>query len=1215
MSSGSTGIRKRRTPEDRITEAIDGVADAYLRKARKYSDRALSQGGALGNGPVYGSNNPGTNSLPTSGGAMIGSIAFNPALVRVEDGRINIEPDQDGLSKASSYMLVTGQGSPDDLLFIDGADKNGQYLILQGTESQILVLKAATILSIDSISGVGTVTVVTSADHNMLTGAKANILDTDNFNISNVTVTVIDSITFTYSALGSIFPETKGIVQNGNILTPDGNDVTLNATVAPNGIPVATLIFDPSVEGFGAWRLVSVSEVSGTAGDFLRTSGGVMFGPIAYDPDFVFVDSDGRVPITSSYLQSTAPVAPNNEVFFFDGALFNGQQLVYQVTNQTIQVIKNGVFKNISNIVGNDTDNIITVTIDDTSLLVTGDTVNINSTTTFDIDDAIITITGSTTFTYDLGSIGSSTPGTSGTVQRGNIVMPDDQDLTLDSNISTLGVAIATFVFDPTIGGGSWRLTSSTVSSGGGGLTEPIILTPNVITQQTAPTVSVIDWSKNPNILTMTADTVFDFSNLPPSGKYEGVLVIIDVNEIGDFATPIWPLSLTNPPVVSTVAGTRTSVMLYTIDGGTVVTHATSVGSSSGGEFFGPWTGNHNAGLQDLLNLNNIDFDGGSSTIQGLFNLDFFQASQSINSLGEGLSYQVDTNQDHNFLGGGSTIAKFENNSGVLQLNMSSHIINNAKSILFAGIETFPGNTYGIGIDGTNSNLEYNVPTGESHDFNINDVSQVRIDSSGIIVDPTNLPTGRVSTPILQLNVPTSNPLVVGQFTQDGTDVFIFSGAIARNLSDIGVQSSIEDGNVVLSVEEVTTSQPKLLLSNGANLQYTLQVNSSNIGFIDYRGFTAAPLEQWNVFWDDSQVTLSVNKIIQFERFFSGNSAGTSGTQYAQYGFLTAGFADGVENGKIIFDVTSKGTSNAVGTNNSYSIIGGAGLINTNTLHSFRGSMILESDQTEEEAILRLTRNDTTMTVDDVALGTIQFRGEDSAGNDTEYGSISVEAADVSDTSENGRFAVDLINGTGIDRMIVADSLTNEIKFAPTSNFDYIFDTTGFFLTNVDASPSMNDILPPINFIVNDSGAKTTYAKIRAELENVTDAGRLISTVRANGGDIDFMKTVGRSGTSKADIEFLTGTILKASSGGVISYFINDEPDNLDSGGSLGTLQMPVSGNNNNPPSINDLDVLFGDFIGAHGMYGLGTARSLYIKTELVGGEWARFQVTSYITS
>lgn len=130
------------------------------------------------------------------------------------------------------------------------------------------------------------------------------------------------------------------------------------------------------------------------------------------------------------------------------------------------------------------------------------------------------------------------------------------------------------------ISSAQWRIISG---GGGGGLSEPVILTINTITPQTLPTTSVVDWSKNPNHITLDRDVEFSFSNLPASGSYEGVLVIIDVDGTGGYAAPVWPASVTNPPTVPTTANLRTSVMLYTIDGGTVVTHATSVGSSVGG--------------------------------------------------------------------------------------------------------------------------------------------------------------------------------------------------------------------------------------------------------------------------------------------------------------------------------------------------------------------------------------------------------------------------------------------------------------------------------------------------------------------------------------------------------------------------------------------------------------------------------------------------------
>lgn len=120
-------------------------------------------------------------------------------------------------------------------------------------------------------------------------------------------------------------------------------------------------------------------------------------------------------------------------------------------------------------------------------------------------------------------------------------------------------------------------------SSGTGGILEPIILTLNTITPQTLPTTSDVNWGLNPNHIVIDRDVEFSFINLPTSGDYQGEVVIIDIDAVGGFAAPIWPASVTNPPTIDTTALTRTVVMLITIDGGSTVTHATSVGSSSTG--------------------------------------------------------------------------------------------------------------------------------------------------------------------------------------------------------------------------------------------------------------------------------------------------------------------------------------------------------------------------------------------------------------------------------------------------------------------------------------------------------------------------------------------------------------------------------------------------------------------------------------------------------
>ena len=98
------------------------MEDGYIRKAKRFTDQGRQETGNAGPGAIGGASIPGASYLPVSGiYGMIGSIAYNPIVVGIDDGRINITPDQSGGSKDSSYILVTAQGSPDDLRFIDGA--------------------------------------------------------------------------------------------------------------------------------------------------------------------------------------------------------------------------------------------------------------------------------------------------------------------------------------------------------------------------------------------------------------------------------------------------------------------------------------------------------------------------------------------------------------------------------------------------------------------------------------------------------------------------------------------------------------------------------------------------------------------------------------------------------------------------------------------------------------------------------------------------------------------------------------------------------------------------------------------------------------------------------------------------------------------------------------------------------------------------------------
>ena len=169
------------------------------------------------------------NFLETQGDTMVGPIAFNQVLVTIVNGRIKIgETDRtvaDGQLDYSSYVSMTGAGTPDDLNWIDGAGFNGQLLFLQGTPTQIINVIHAIYPTISNITGTGTVTVTTAANHDLVTGQIINIKQTTNFDVQEVTITVTSPTIFTYSDAGDATPETSGQVQDGNIVTNDVADV------------------------------------------------------------------------------------------------------------------------------------------------------------------------------------------------------------------------------------------------------------------------------------------------------------------------------------------------------------------------------------------------------------------------------------------------------------------------------------------------------------------------------------------------------------------------------------------------------------------------------------------------------------------------------------------------------------------------------------------------------------------------------------------------------------------------------------------------------------------------------------------------------------------------------------------------------------------------------------------------------------------------------
>lgn len=331
-----------------------------------------------------------------------------------------------------------------------------------------------------------------------------------------------------------------------------------------------------------------------------------------------------------------------------------------------------------------------------------------------------------------------------------------------------------------TVGGGG----------GGGGGGSSGVSFPIIIPEREIPSASGnidIDLSSEQahyTSMTLTGDVTLNFINAPASSSTVEQFTIDFLQDATGGHTVTYTPTMNSEVVPQTSPDSRTIIIYQTRDAGTSYDSFLSAfpGNVTGGEQWSLFPAVSNVDIANF-NINNV----------GQF-IDFNQAGQFIESLSDpdgGLGFNVNnaaSGQAFKFIHGGTEIGRFDSAgaSGPYFLDMLQHRVDNVKDLLFSGTETFVGSNYGIGVDSGNSNLQINVPSGQRLDVTVNDVEMVTTDSSGVTINPTNSPTGAFNGPQLQLNAVTANPSVVGQFTQDGTDVFVFSGGQVRNLSEAG---------------------------------------------------------------------------------------------------------------------------------------------------------------------------------------------------------------------------------------------------------------------------------------------------------------------------------------------------------------------------------------------------------------------------------------------
>jgi len=110
---------------------------------------------------------------------------------------------------------------------------------------------------------------------------------------------------------------------------------------------------------------------------------------------------------------------------FFDTSNISSQKMIFYKPNgtsfeKTATLVEDPANPSqeitLTNIVGDGIEDTITVTVPNTALLKEGELMSISDTTNFNSTNKPITIVTSTTFTYELGTVGSTTAETSGTV-------------------------------------------------------------------------------------------------------------------------------------------------------------------------------------------------------------------------------------------------------------------------------------------------------------------------------------------------------------------------------------------------------------------------------------------------------------------------------------------------------------------------------------------------------------------------------------------------------------------------------------------------------------------------------------------------------------------------------------------------------------------------------------------------------------------------------
>jgi len=276
------------------------------------------------------------------------------------------------------------------------------------------------------------------------------------------------------------------------------------------------------------------------------------------------------------------------------------------------------------------------------------------------------------------------------------------------------------------------------------------------------------------------------------------------------------------------------------------------------------WLGLGISNVGDLTGVTEIDMDGATATIVGVQRINLFQDTQLIESVSSGIEYVTANLQSHLFKSQNDNIAQFEEAAaGVLRLDMLDHAIKDAKDITFdvAATLTTSGAVPAIGFDSGSSSFIINFPTGAKIAISENNtIGSTEIFEDGIISN-----TLTADSDLFIGILGTSPPTVTGQFTNDATDVFVFSGGTARNLSDI---PTIDAATTELDNLTTTSINAALLPNASSTLDFGSELLPWRIGHfreIEFPVTVGAPGPT-----TDTQISVNTSNNMAFNNSVNG---------------------------------------------------------------------------------------------------------------------------------------------------------------------------------------------------------------------------------------------------------------------------------------------------------------------------------------------------------